>query len=212
MKNNETGEFELVLGNRQLLSGFFIVVLLFGVAFAMGYIVGRNSTPSAKQQAEGGTSTTATATRPEPASAAPAPTPAAADSVPAQPAADQTPRPADQPPVETASAPTTQPATSGAPSAAPTAPVTAAPATVTPAAETTVPEAPPGSYWQVIATSNRTSADALLQSLKDKGFPVTLSPGPNNLVRVLVGPFTDTQALGRAKSRLEDAGFHPVRK
>ena len=47
MKNNETGEFELVLGNRQLLSGFFIVVLLFGVAFAMGYIVGRNSAPSA---------------------------------------------------------------------------------------------------------------------------------------------------------------------
>ena len=30
MRNNETGEFELVVGNRQLLSGFFIVVLLFG--------------------------------------------------------------------------------------------------------------------------------------------------------------------------------------
>ena len=29
MRNNETGEFELVVGNRQLLSGFFIVVLLF---------------------------------------------------------------------------------------------------------------------------------------------------------------------------------------
>ena len=45
MKNNETGEFELVLGNRQLLSGFFIVVILFAVFFVMGYIVGRNSTP-----------------------------------------------------------------------------------------------------------------------------------------------------------------------
>jgi len=46
MKNNETGEFELVLGNRQLLSGFFIVVILFAVFFVMGYIVGRNSTPA----------------------------------------------------------------------------------------------------------------------------------------------------------------------
>ena len=35
MKNNDTGEFELVLGNRQLLSGFLIVALLFGVAFAI---------------------------------------------------------------------------------------------------------------------------------------------------------------------------------
>ena len=43
MRNGETGEYELVMGNRQLLSGFFIVALLFGVAFAMGYIVGRNS-------------------------------------------------------------------------------------------------------------------------------------------------------------------------
>src|ERR1700691_1565015 len=46
MKNNETGEFELVMGNKQLLFGFFVVVVLFGVFFVMGYIVGRNSTPA----------------------------------------------------------------------------------------------------------------------------------------------------------------------
>jgi cell division septation protein DedD len=40
---NEEGEFELVLGNRQLMSVFFIVVILLGVFFAMGYIVGRGS-------------------------------------------------------------------------------------------------------------------------------------------------------------------------
>ena len=48
MKNQETGEFELVLGNKQLLSGFFIVVVLFGVFFVMGYIVGRNSSPASR--------------------------------------------------------------------------------------------------------------------------------------------------------------------
>src|SRR5579864_6864695 len=52
MPKNETGEFELVLGNRQLLSGFAVVAILFGVFFAMGYIVGRNSTPSAHLQTE----------------------------------------------------------------------------------------------------------------------------------------------------------------
>src|SRR5215813_11730121 len=46
MPKNEDGEFELILGNRQLLSVFFIVVVLLGVFFTMGYIVGRNSTPA----------------------------------------------------------------------------------------------------------------------------------------------------------------------
>ena len=54
MRNNETGEFELVVGNKQLLSGFFIVVLLFAVAFAMGYVVGQNSPRSAKLASEAG--------------------------------------------------------------------------------------------------------------------------------------------------------------
>src|SRR3954470_19281838 len=42
---SEPSEFELVLGNKQLLSVFFIVVVLLGVFFTMGYIVGRNSAP-----------------------------------------------------------------------------------------------------------------------------------------------------------------------
>src|SRR6476469_5979719 len=69
MPRNEEGEFELVLGNRQLLSGFFIVVILFGVFFTMGYIVGRASSPASL-------TTTASAT--------PAPAPAPAESVPAR--------------------------------------------------------------------------------------------------------------------------------
>src|ERR1700710_1363059 len=37
------GEKELVLGNKQLISLFFVVVALCGVFFAMGYIIGRNT-------------------------------------------------------------------------------------------------------------------------------------------------------------------------
>src|SRR3982074_2767227 len=53
MPKNEEGEFELILGNKQLLSVFFIVIILLGVFFTMGYIVGRNSGPAetAKQGA-----------------------------------------------------------------------------------------------------------------------------------------------------------------
>ena len=195
MKNNETGEFELVLGNRQLLSGFFIIVLLFGVAFAMGYIVGRNSTPSARLQAE--------------TAAAPAPKESGAESTPAPPppAANPAAAPGDS----------TQPKQTAEAAAPPSSPPPASPRETasTPAPETppvAAEDAPPGSFWQVIATSNRTAAEALQQSLKDKGFPVTLGPGPNNLVRVLVGPYSDTQSMGRAKTLLEAAGLHPVRK
>jgi SPOR domain len=38
----------MLLGNRQLLSWFFVIALLFGVVFAKGYIFGRNSILSPK--------------------------------------------------------------------------------------------------------------------------------------------------------------------
>jgi cell division septation protein DedD len=195
MRNSETGEFELLVGNRQLLSGFFIVVLLFAVAFSMGYIVGRNSSPSAKLQTEIGSSAGAASqtpeTRPQPASQAPA-----AGGVPSQ--------PVDTPPADTPPQPSTQPERgpqSGTPPAA------AAPAP--PAASPPV-EAVPGSYWQVSAVASQTSADAMRQTMKDKGFPASLQAGPNGLIRVLIGPYTDKQSLGRAKTELENAGVHPV--
>jgi cell division septation protein DedD len=197
MRNSETGEFELLVGNRQLLSGFFIVVLLFAVAFSMGYIVGRNSSPSAKLQTEMGSSAGAASqtpeSRPQPVAQAPA-AGGAPDATPAQPAgappADTPPQPSTQP--ERGPQPGTPPAAAPAPPAAP--PV----------------EEVPGSYWQVLATASQTSADAMRQTMKDKGFPASLQPGPNNLIRVLIGPYTDKQSLGRAKTELENAGVHPV--
>lgn len=198
MRNNETGEFEMVVGNRQLLSGFFIVVLLFAVAFSMGYIVGRNSSPSAKLQAEAATGVAGGAqeTRPQPASAA-----APAASVPAAPAQPE-PESNAQKPADSQPQPTTQPAQqSSTPAATP-----AASANNQPAAAS---DSSPGAYWQVIAV-DQGSAEVVSRTLKEKGFPTTLAPGTNNLVRVLVGPYKDTQSLGRAKTDLENAGFNPI--
>ena len=43
MARNDEGEFELILGNRQLLLVFGVLVLVLGVFFTMGYLVGRNN-------------------------------------------------------------------------------------------------------------------------------------------------------------------------
>jgi len=216
MKNNETGEFELVMGNRQLLSGFFIVCLLFGVAFAMGYIVGRNSSPSARALSEMTSPAQAPVVfdvRPAPSGAVVPQPPAAAGTDAAGAAGAAGSAPAGTQPVgsqtlgiqPTSAQPGTQPAG--------TQPVSTQPAaekTVEPAPAVT-PEPAPGTYWQVMAVKEP-EAQVVLRTLKDKGFAASLSPGPNGLVRVLVGPFNDRDALGKAKADLENAGFHPILK
>ena len=186
MRNNETGEFELILGNRQLLSGFFIVVLLFAVAFAMGYVVGQNSPRSTKVMADSAatqpvspaeTARPSASTAATPPQQAPAPVPEASTA----PAAEAPPQPTTQPAREAE-----DPPAAGA-------------------------ELPAGSYWQVIAVA-QPEAEVIYKTLKDRGFPTIMSPGPKNLVRVLVGPYNDTQSMGKAKTDLENAGFHPFRK
>ena len=52
--------------------------------------------------------------------------------------------------------------------------------------------------------------DILLGTLKDKGFPTQLTQGPKDLMRVLVGPYSDRQSLGKAKTELENLGLHPI--
>jgi hypothetical protein len=54
MPKTEDGEYELLLGNRQLLSIFFIVVVLLGAGFTLGYMMGRESaaTPQVAKQTE----------------------------------------------------------------------------------------------------------------------------------------------------------------
>jgi len=196
-RNNETGEFELVVGNRQLLSGFFIVVLLFAVAFAMGYVVGQNSPRSAKLQADAANGTTTTQDgRPQPVSAPVAP--------PTQAAAPAPDPGAAQPAADAGAQPTTQPAANGQPAAPPPAAPAAAPA------PTAADSLPSGSYLQVMAL-NQQDAEGMVKTLKDRGFPALMTPGRNNLMRVLVGPYNDTPAMSKAKTELENSGFHPFR-
>jgi len=208
MRNNETGEFELVVGNKQLLSGFFIVVLLFAVAFAMGYVVGQNTQRPAKLASDGAPASvanTAADSRPQPASPVP---PAPASSTPPAPSGATGPEPADAS-AQSTPQPTTQPTTQPAQASPP--PVAEKPVAPPPAPGIVASsDLPAGSFWQVLAVKPEV-AEAMRQTLKDKGFQVSLTPGTNNLTRVLVGPYNDSPSLGRAKTELETAGFRPVR-
>ena len=186
MPKNEDGEFELILGNRQLLSVFFIVVILLGVFFTMGYIVGRNSgTVTAELTPVPGVDA-----RP-PAAEAPARTP------------ESTPAPAPTTPTETAPQ---QPATP--PPAAerdPEPPKREAKAD----ARTASGSHPVAgqTYLQLAATSQH-EADIMVDVLRKKSFramaaEIDEKPGT---FRVLVGPITDTTA-NKMRADLQGAGF-----
>jgi len=198
MSRNEEGEFELVLGNRQLLSGFFIVVVLFGVFFTMGYIVGRHSSPPA---------TTAANAPAEPApirDSPPAPAPSERTITDSKPDTKKS----EAPPSETPAPSSTTTRAATAPAEAPKPVETKREAR--PAGDG-VSEPVPGHYLQV-AAPRRTAADGVVESLKNKGIAAVLAPGPNeDTVRVLVGPL-DAANVGKMRTDLEAAGFKPFPK
>ena len=200
MRNKDTGEFELVVGDKQLLSGFFIGIVLLAVVFAMGYVMGRGTGKSAPSTSDTAAVTPNSATDAHPQSAAaqvpPSAEPAASTPAP-QPGDPSAATTAATPPVEPPPQPTTVPARdTAAPAPRPAPPADSANA----------------SYWQVTAAASRNSADAVSQTLQSKGFPATSRPGPNNLTVVWVGPYTDKESLTHAKKQLEDAGFNPIKK
>jgi cell division septation protein DedD len=183
MPKNEEGEFELVLGNRQLLSIFFIVVILFGVFFTMGYIVGRNSAPAVASESGLAKGTVAETQEP------------AAEPAAASPAAVQQNKPAQEPPTE-AAAPA--PPKREEPAPEPLAPLAQA-------------EPGPGNIFLQVAAVGRSEAEVEVGILKKRGYPALVGPGPREGVfRVLVGPYRDAASAGKAKADLENLGFKPI--
>ena len=203
MARNDEGEFELVLGNRQLISVFLIVVILLGVFFSMGYIVGRNSSPSdAGRNSAIAKSVEPPAETPTPAtSAAPpqtsAPVPETKTAAPErvtthaeQPAAEvPPPKPAPASPAKEKRSPSPPPA-----------PARSERASVT-------GEPPAGDYWQVVATA-RPDAEIVAEALGKKGMHAIVAPAPKEgIFRVLVGPLKDSATQAQTRTDLEAAGF-----
>jgi hypothetical protein len=217
LPKNDEGEFELVLGNRQLISVFVIVVALLGVFFSMGYIVGRNSSPAAgaaeaaraeRSASDAHPAESASTDRPSSAPPSdpqgPATGPATDDSAPAAtaPSATQPERPAAAPPaVRTSQAPAKE-----APKEVRVKPSPAGDAS--PAIERApAGQVAGGQYWQVVATT-RPDAEIISEALARKGFHTVLAPAPKDgMFRVLVGPLVDAPAQAQTRTNLEAAGF-----
>jgi cell division septation protein DedD len=204
MARNEDGEFELVVGNKQLLSIVFIVMVLFGVVFSMGYFVGRansgSSEPPAEQvgnQAQG---------RPAAVGAQSTATP-----------------PAGETPLELGEAKVTTPETASASSSAPAetpAPPAATPTPAPPPPAKTPVAAPPsgglprGQTFLQVAAVGKPQAEMLVDVLRGKGFHALIAPvAPDSQIyRTLVGPIADAAELASTKVKLESAGFKPIVK
>jgi cell division septation protein DedD len=189
---NEDGEFELILANRQLLSVFFIVVVLLGVFFTMGYIVGRNSGPApvdvASAHKQESKPMVVDSSAPQDTSTLVTSAPAPTSTQPQQPPPDE-------------AKPATQKVEPPARREPPAKKEVEKPAPVS---------APPSSgqtYLQIAATQ-KAEADVMVDVLHQKQFKAIAVEAPEKpgLYRVLVGPLPDGN-LNKMKSDLTSAGF-----
>lgn len=201
MPRNEEGEFELTVGMRQLLTVVFILMVLFGVVFSMGYFVGRSSMPEAAAANAPASPSGAEQAAGRPSAAGPLSQPAASPpaSEPGQtlpPSAPPTPLTAQAPPP---------------PGTGPAAASEAKPALSPPAAPPPAAEPAAGQTFLQVAAVKRPEAELIVEVLKKKGFAALIAPVPNDtLFRVLVGPLADSAALAKTKTDLELAGFRSI--
>jgi len=208
---------ELTLSTGKLLGFFFGMVVVCGIFFSLGYLVGKGSsqagvpvmTDSAAasnissnggaKPAAGHMATEATAAKPcAPGDANCTPLPATSESA----AITATLSPSSD------TSPTTKP------------PVTdAAKSDGTASAKTTAPElnsAPQsltGFMVQVAAVSKQEDADALVKALRKKEYPVFVVPqADNKMFRVQVGPFAQQKDAEAMRAKLAGDGYNAILK
>jgi len=200
----EGQDTEITLGTGRLLGLFFGLVVVCGVFFGLGFSLGRNSiksgaltmedTPTATSSPYGGAKTMAGT--PEKVVPAPIQQPQGA--------------PSSSPSVgEKAGSDATPPTV--------VSPAASAPASATPAPEMAKPAATAvagnGYTVQVAAVSKQEDADALVDALKKKSYPVFVaSAAADKLFHVQVGPFGDIKDAEAMKAKLTGDGYNPIVK
>ncbi len=222
MARNEEGEFELVLGNKQLLSVFFILVVLLGVFFTMGYIVGRNN-PSNEavnlaaarkpadmagvrpkevdaQGQQMSEPKVVESPRPEPKKQEPS----KVEPPKAEPVKVEPPKPAPVKPEEKKAEAKKKEEKKEVPK-----PKEVPPPPPVKAAAGGVSKPVPGSYLQVAAIDMK-GATIMVDSLRKKSFSAMVMEGPSDkpeIFRVVVGPFATAEEMARTRTRLEEIGM-----
>src|SRR4029077_15342331 len=204
---------DFILESRHLVGLFLLLVVIFGVVFTLGYLLGRSQYDYKVRAAVGA----------PPGSDAPAAAPAAKSKSRPESENAQVPKKTSdwdfyhsadpqasadhlQPPPKslTASAP---------PPAAPK-PAPASSKTAKPSGGAGEPLIPRGAIMlQVAAVFHQDDALALAQALQQKKFPAfVIPPGADKFYRVQVGPYQDNQTASNARKDLEAKGFKSIIK
>jgi cell division septation protein DedD len=228
------GGGDFVLESRHLVGLFMLLVVIFGIVFTLGYLLGRSQYDSRLRAAIGKPADA------DPPSAAPALkskgksestgagstfTPNASREAWSPPKEDAAPsqRGSDWDFYHSAEPKTTedhlQPAKKTVAAAQPPAPRPAAapPKPVTPP-KTSAPAGTPlvakgAIMLQVAAVQRESDAMALAQALQQKKFPAfVITPGADKYYRVQVGPYADAQSATNARHDLEAKGFKSIVK
>jgi cell division septation protein DedD len=214
-KGNRGGG-DRVLESRHLVGFFLGVVLLCGVFFTLGYVMGHNqyggsvqaSTSFSRRLSPAGTADSAPAKTKEKEKDAENPAaPAASEwDFYAKKKADNRLEPAPKP---AASAPA--PAVNA--KSAPAAPPASSKGVVSPA-RFEPPSMPKGSITlQLAALTRESDALALADALQQKKFPsYVVTPASDALFRVQVGPYADMKSAEAAKAALDREGFKAIIK
>ncbi len=208
---------DMVLESRHLIGIFLLMVVISGVVFTLGYVLGRSQYYTQVRVAASGTQALA---QPEPAPAKSTRASAAAQ----PPAPTGLPAPSDLDfyhAVEPAKADQLQkrvksvavaskPSSPAQPSSSPA----AAKTIKTTKTLSTAPLVPHGAIlFQVAALTREDDALALAEALQRKKFPAfVLTPGADHYYRVQVGPYADPQSAGIARHGLEQQGFKAITK
>jgi DedD protein len=214
--SGKRGAGDRVLESRHLVSLFLGVVLLCGVFFTLGYVMGHNQYggPVRAESLDGGEPVSHPSVKPK-AEAAPAaavtPAPAnnewdfyskksADDPVDAKPQPAALKKPEPQPAVEARSANSAPPVSGGK--------------TVPAAARFQAPHMVKGQIvLQIAALTHQSDALAMADILQQKHFPsFVVTPTTDNFYRVQVGPYPDERAAQSAKAALDHAGFLAIVK
>jgi DedD protein len=210
---------DFVLESRHLVGLFLLLVVIFGVVFTLGYLLGRSQYDAKLRAAVGpppGTEVQAAPVAPR----AKGKTDTENAQLPKKNSdwdfyhsADQQ-APADRlQPASKSVAASASPAGPPKPAAASSVPAkTAKPSNPSSVGEDGL--VPKGAIMlQVAAVLHQDDALALAQALQQKKFPAfVLTPGVDKLYRVQVGPYTDNQSAANARQQLEAQGFKSIIK
>jgi DedD protein len=210
---NSGGDF--VLESRHLVGLFMLLVVIFGVVFTLGYLLGRSQYDSKLRAAVG----------PPPGSDVQAAAPVAKSKAKPESEDAQLPKKnsdwdfyhsADAPKSEDHLQPPPKPAAASSQPAPPRpAAVSSKPAKPSKTSGgTDGPLIPKGAIMlQVAAVLHQDDALALAQALQQKKFPAfVIPPGADKLYRVQVGPYADNPAASKARQDLEAKGFKSIIK